>query len=266
MEKKPEGTLWYYLDKDGAQQGPVSEAEAAALAEKGAIGADTYVWKSGMAQWVACKETALLASAEEPAPAKTEKADAAPAKTEKTKPAKAEPAKAEPATTAAHKHRARRQGKLAGVSDAFFTRMGFSERDEDGRRIYNGKLTGVWDTALMFARLVLGILTVAFYFRTIYVHWPRAHSRNTFLRNYELGGWSGTLCGLVFLAAGIVAVLFWRSVSNTATAALIILYGLSTSIGFMLIGNYPNLWLWTAWSATCLVLAIATMMIRRLTW
>ena len=41
---------WYYLE-NGAQRGPITEAEFPALFQIGAIRADTYVWCEGMPEW-----------------------------------------------------------------------------------------------------------------------------------------------------------------------------------------------------------------------
>lgn len=54
---------WYY-SKDGAQLGPVSEAEIKALLANGTLDANsTMVWKSGMADWIPAAQVSELASA-----------------------------------------------------------------------------------------------------------------------------------------------------------------------------------------------------------
>jgi len=54
---------WYYA-KDGAQLGPVSEAELKALLANGTLdGNSVMVWKSGMADWVPAAQAPELASA-----------------------------------------------------------------------------------------------------------------------------------------------------------------------------------------------------------
>lgn len=60
---------WYYAE-DGKQVGPVSEADFDALVRSGKIGAQTLVWKAGMANWVAYGTLAPAAAA--PAPAQPE--------------------------------------------------------------------------------------------------------------------------------------------------------------------------------------------------
>ncbi|MFU8892406.1 MAG: DUF4339 domain-containing protein [Luteolibacter sp.] len=60
---------WYY-SKDGAQLGPVSEAEIKALLANGTIDANTtLVWKTGMADWIPAAQTPELASTAAPAAA-----------------------------------------------------------------------------------------------------------------------------------------------------------------------------------------------------
>ena len=41
---------WFYLE-NGAQRGPITEAEFPALFQTGVIGAQTYIWREGMPEW-----------------------------------------------------------------------------------------------------------------------------------------------------------------------------------------------------------------------
>ena len=51
--------MWYY-ESNGAQQGPVEEAEVRDLIKRGTIGRGTRVWKEGMADWIPAGDSELV--------------------------------------------------------------------------------------------------------------------------------------------------------------------------------------------------------------
>ena len=64
---------WFYLE-NGAQRGPITEAEFPALFQTGVIQPGTYLWREGMAEWKTYGE--LLGA---PSPTRSTSASAAPA-------------------------------------------------------------------------------------------------------------------------------------------------------------------------------------------
>ena len=48
--------IWYYVNGEGKQAGPIDEAELAASLKSGVIHADTLVWKEGLPEWIKYSE------------------------------------------------------------------------------------------------------------------------------------------------------------------------------------------------------------------
>jgi len=51
-------TQWYYADRHHQRQGPVAADALRDLFRRGAVTADTLVWREGLAQWVALAQMA----------------------------------------------------------------------------------------------------------------------------------------------------------------------------------------------------------------
>lgn len=85
---------WYYTDAD-RRYGPVNSAQLKQLAERGALGPDSLVWREGMEDWTAARKVNGLFDAE---PAK---ADASAIEGTATKPNSPAPAIPEPAVATA---------------------------------------------------------------------------------------------------------------------------------------------------------------------
>ncbi|MBP3853802.1 MAG: DUF4339 domain-containing protein [Erysipelotrichaceae bacterium] len=54
-----EQELWYYVDQDNTQTGPFEKYMMVDLITKGTIHSETYVWKTGMEDWVRLKDSSL---------------------------------------------------------------------------------------------------------------------------------------------------------------------------------------------------------------
>lgn len=50
-EATPLGSMWYYVDANGRQTGPVTEPRALRLVERGVIRPETLVWRQDMTDW-----------------------------------------------------------------------------------------------------------------------------------------------------------------------------------------------------------------------
>ncbi len=53
----PVDKLWYYLDPEHKQQGPMSHDALSAAWKTGKVTASTYVWHENMSEWTPLKET-----------------------------------------------------------------------------------------------------------------------------------------------------------------------------------------------------------------
>lgn len=55
-----EDASWFYVNSSNQQMGPFTEEEMVQFIKEGIITANTYVWKSGMLDWIHCKESTLF--------------------------------------------------------------------------------------------------------------------------------------------------------------------------------------------------------------
>lgn len=51
---------WFYVNSGNQQTGPFTQDEMIQLIKNGTINGNTYVWKSGMADWIRCKDSTLF--------------------------------------------------------------------------------------------------------------------------------------------------------------------------------------------------------------
>ena len=51
--------MWYFVDKNGQKQGPVSPEDIQSLIDADSITPNTLVWKSGMNSWSVMTDTEL---------------------------------------------------------------------------------------------------------------------------------------------------------------------------------------------------------------
>lgn len=54
---------WFYVNAGNQQTGPFTEEEMIDFIKNGVINANTYVWKSGMMDWIRCKDSVLFHAA-----------------------------------------------------------------------------------------------------------------------------------------------------------------------------------------------------------
>lgn len=59
-ETTSEDASWFYVNSSNQQMGPFTEEEMVQFIKEGIITANTYVWKSGMMDWIHCKESTLF--------------------------------------------------------------------------------------------------------------------------------------------------------------------------------------------------------------
>lgn len=59
-ETTSEDASWFYVNSSNQQMGPYTEEEMVQFIKEGIITANTYVWKSGMMDWIHCKDSTLF--------------------------------------------------------------------------------------------------------------------------------------------------------------------------------------------------------------
>ena len=69
----------------------------------------------------------------------------------------------------------------------------------------------------------------------------------------QVSGSAGLVVSICMLCGGIVSIVSRKNNSKGTNIALIILFGLATFTGFVLAGNYFDLYIWSAW---CLINAV----------
>lgn len=69
----------------------------------------------------------------------------------------------------------------------------------------------------------------------------------------QVSGSAGLVVSICMLCGGIVSIVSRKNNSKGTNIALIILFGLATFTGFVLAGNYSDLYIWSAW---CLINAV----------
>lgn len=78
----------------------------------------------------------------------------------------------------------------------------------------------------------------------------------------ESGQSSGSaelVVSICMLCGGIVSIVSRKNNSKGTNIALIILFGLATLIGFVLAGNYSDLYIWSFWGLINTILAIISL-------
>lgn len=75
---------------------------------------------------------------------------------------------------------------------------------------------------------------------------------NTLEESGQSSGSAGLVVSICMLCGGIVSIVSRKNNSKGTNIALIILFGLATLIGFVLAGNYSDLYI-TVWSFWCLI-------------
>lgn len=73
------------------------------------------------------------------------------------------------------------------------------------------------------------------------------------------GGTSGSIgffCGILILVGGIISIATRKAIGNGGNIALIIVFGLTSLLGFAGYGNYSDLIIWSIWALVNAILAI----------
>ena len=76
---------------------------------------------------------------------------------------------------------------------------------------------------------------------------------NALEKSGQSSGSAGLIVSICMLCGGIISIVSRKNNSKGTNIALIILFGLATLTGFVLAGNYSDLYIWSSW---CLINAI----------
>lgn len=66
LHDEPKDTLWFYLDRNDEQQGPVSVPELERLWRQKDVNTESYVWSQGMNEWALINDLPTLKGYLEP--------------------------------------------------------------------------------------------------------------------------------------------------------------------------------------------------------
>lgn len=75
----------------------------------------------------------------------------------------------------------------------------------------------------------------------------------------QVSGSAGLVVSICMLCGGIVSIVSRKNNSKGTKIALIILFGSATLTGFVLAGNYSDLYIWSFWCLINTILAIISL-------
>ena len=101
-------------------------------------------------------------------------------------------------------------------------------------------------------KLVSGIISIVLSVFVVFQS-MMAGLANALEANEQSSGSAGLVVAICMLCGGIVSIVSRKNNSKGTNIALIILFGLATLTGFVLAGNYSDLYIWSVW---CLINAV----------
>lgn len=120
--------------------------------------------------------------------------------------------------------------------------------------IYLGKGIFIMRTWKLVSGIISIVLSVFVVFQSM-----MADLANALEANEQSSGSAGLVVSICMLCGGIVSIVSRKNNSKGTNIALIILFGLATLTGFVLAGNYSDLYIWSAWCLINAVLAIISL-------
>ena len=79
----------------------------------------------------------------------------------------------------------------------------------------------------------------------------------------DMSAEGGIFVAFALLVAGIVSACVWKNASRGADVALILLYGIAALFGFMSLGTFSDLEIWSWWAAICSGMAFISLFMPR---
>lgn len=103
-------------------------------------------------------------------------------------------------------------------------------------------------------RLVSGVLSIVL-FVVVTFQSCAAGVVNSIESNKQVSGSAGFLVAVMMLVGGIVSIAT-KNKEKGGCIATLILYGIGAVIGFVLAGNFQDLYIWAGWCLLCAVLSV----------
>ncbi len=103
-------------------------------------------------------------------------------------------------------------------------------------------------------KLVSGILSIIMFAFVVFQSCA-AGVVNTLEENGQVSGSAGIVVAVMLLAGGIVSIAT-RKGGRGGSIAVAVLYGIGAIMGFLMAGNFTDLYIWAAWCSVCTVIAV----------
>ena len=105
-------------------------------------------------------------------------------------------------------------------------------------------------------RLVSGILSIIL-FALVSLQSCAAGVVNSIEENGQVSGSAGMVVSIMLLTGGITSVVT-RNGSKGGCIATMVLYGIGAVCGYLMAGNFGDLYIWATWCLVCAVLSFVT--------
>lgn len=107
-------------------------------------------------------------------------------------------------------------------------------------------------------KLVSGIISIVLSVFVVFQS-MMAGLANALEESGQSGGSAGLVVSICMLCGGIVSIVSRKNNSKGTNITLIILFGLATFTGFVLAGNYSDLYIWSVWCLINTILAFISL-------
>lgn len=118
--------------------------------------------------------------------------------------------------------------------------------------------SGAKSGSLKVWKLVSGILSIVLSMLVLFQSCA-AGLVNTISDNGEVSGSAGLVVAILLLSGGIVSIAVRNMTKKGGNIAIIVLYGIAALVGYILAGNYKDLYIWSTWCLICAILGILAM-------
>lgn len=108
-------------------------------------------------------------------------------------------------------------------------------------------------------KLVSGILSLAFSLFILFQSCAATFVAAWEEKSDDTSASGGFFVALMLIAGGIVSIVTRRSTKNSGNVALIVLFGLGALLGYVNLGIYSDLVVWSTWSLVCAVMALISL-------
>ncbi len=107
-------------------------------------------------------------------------------------------------------------------------------------------------------KLVAGILSIVLCL-LVMLQSCAAGAVNAIEENGQVSGSAGLIVAIMMLSGGITSIATRSSDKKGGDIALIVLFGIAVVFGYLLAGNYSDLYIWATWCLVNSVLAVVSL-------